>query len=69
MNWQDYFALLLFVIAAIVVLARAYRFFVRREASGCGTGCGTCPSNQAAGLKAKSLLSIGSSPKDAGPSP
>jgi len=61
MTWHDYLALALFAAAAAVVAARAYRAFFGHSRPGCGSGCGSCSSNQAE-TKA-GLLSIGPPPK------
>lgn len=62
MSWHDYLAIALFAAAAAVVAARAYRAFFSHSKPGCGSGCGSCISNQAEPAPA-SLLSIGPPPK------
>jgi len=58
MTWHDYLAIALFAAATAVVAARAYRAFFGRVKPGCGSGCGSCSSNQDE-PKRGSLLSIG----------
>lgn len=51
------------VLAATVLLAiRASRYFrAAKVQSGCGSGCGNCPSNEAAKTPAPQLVQLGSS--------
>jgi hypothetical protein len=62
MHWHDYIAIALFAAAAAVVAARAYCAFFGQSQPGCGSGCGSCSSNQAE-TKPGSLLTIGPPPK------
>jgi hypothetical protein len=56
------------IVAAIVVTAtvllaiRASRYFrAAKVTSGCGSGCGNCPSNEAAKTSSPQLLQLGGS--------
>ncbi|MGC1275332.1 MAG: FeoB-associated Cys-rich membrane protein, partial [Planctomycetaceae bacterium] len=47
-NMQLAVTLLIVVLAAAIVLRRAWRLFHSGGKAGCGSGCGSCPSNAAA---------------------
>jgi hypothetical protein len=53
------------VLTATVLLAiRASRYFrTAKVKSGCGSSCGSCPSNEAAKTPAPQLLQLGGSPR------
>jgi hypothetical protein len=61
MSWQDYLALAFFAAAAVVIAARAYRALFGRAKAGCGSGCGSCGSDQT-GKQPTTLLTIGKPP-------
>ena len=54
--------LLIVAFAAAIVLRKAWRLVRTSGQSGCGTGCGSCPSNAARGPETP-LVSIDLSPK------
>jgi hypothetical protein len=63
MPWHDYLALALVAAAVVLVLLRAYRFFMAKPTSGCGSGCGSCPSTSPSASRSAPLLSIGDRPQ------
>jgi hypothetical protein len=54
--------LLIIVLAAAVVLRRAWRLFHSGGKAGCGSGCGSCPSNVLNGPR-QSVVSLDLVPK------
>ena len=64
MQWHDYLALALFVVATIIVSLRAYRAMFGQDRAGCGSGCGSCGSNASASRRADQLLTIGGPPAE-----
>lgn len=46
-------------VAVVYVAWRAARVLGRRQAGGCGSGCGTCPANEADGTAAKPIIRLG----------
>jgi hypothetical protein len=57
MNWQDYLAIAFFFAAAAYVAWRAWRALFAPAKAGCGSGCGSCASNDSKS-QSKDLLTI-----------
>jgi hypothetical protein len=67
--FQSLIAAALCIFAGGYLALRAYLAFAKRAGTGCGSGCGSCPSAEnVAGAKVKSLLSLEVPPtKDGNP--
>jgi hypothetical protein len=61
-DWQNAIVLGVVAVAALYLVVRAGLMLFRRKSAGCGSGCGSCPSNAASSTKSPVLVSI-----DAGP--
>jgi hypothetical protein len=63
MTWQEPLVMLVVAAAAVYVLRRA-QLALAGHTSGCGSGCGTCPSASSDKEKQPPLMAIGPPPKD-----
>lgn len=56
---QSLIAAALCILAGAYLAFRTYRAFAKRAGTGCGSGCGSCPSAEnVSGAKVKTLLSL-----------
>jgi hypothetical protein len=65
-DWQNAIVLGVVALAAMYLVVRAGLMFFRKKAVGCGSGCGSCPSNAAASTKGPMLVSIDAGPVKSG---
>jgi len=55
-DWQSWLTIAICLTAAVYIARRAWHAVTGKKTPGCGSGCGTCPSNAPPG--AKQIVSI-----------